>query len=71
MVGVATRCLSLTGLPAGSMSIALRPEPPMSMHMVMGLDFRDEALRAVEVGFAVFVLISRNCTEERGTGNRD
>ena len=35
-VGVGTRCRSLTGLPAGSSSMALRPEPPMSMARVMG-----------------------------------
>ena len=36
MAGVRTRWRSLTGLPAASRSMALRPEPPMSMDMVTG-----------------------------------
>jgi len=35
---VATRWRSLTGLPLASSSMALSPEPPMSMVMVMGWD---------------------------------
>ena len=43
--GVTTRWRSLTGLPVGSSSMALRPEPPISMVMVMGPGVVDEARR--------------------------
>jgi hypothetical protein len=40
------------------------------MHMVMGLEVLGDALRASEAAFVVLVVISRNCTERQGIGNR-
>jgi len=71
MAGVTMRWRSLTGFPDALTSMALRPEPPMSMHMVTGLDFPEEALRAVDAVREVLVVISTHCTEREGLGNRD
>src|SRR5579859_831915 len=73
-LGVGTRWRSLTGLPLRSRSMALRPEPPMSMARVMGpavglpgIGFGGlEALR-----FAGLGVIRRNCTGRQGIGNRE
>jgi hypothetical protein len=35
------------------------------------LELRDETLRAVEAAFTLLVVISTNCTEKQGLGNRE
>src|SRR6185437_1856395 len=70
-VGVTTRWRSLTGCPLASISIALSPEPPISMHMVMGLEVLDEAVCAAIEDLEGLAVISRNCTERQGEGNRE
>src|ERR1039458_84091 len=67
--GVGTRWRSLTGLPLRSSSMALRPEPPMSMESVTGpaMGFLalflapDFALCLGEADFAGLGAIRRNC----------
>jgi len=45
MAGVATRWRSLTGRPLASSNIAFKPEPPISIEMVIGLEVLGEEVR--------------------------